>query len=67
MKSGIRACGREKTRSYCNMIADTVSLDKKCAAIDAVVAKRRKQLEGLADYCKGMIYACVTGKKEVAA
>jgi len=65
MKGGMRACGREKMRLYCNMIADTACHDRKCAAIDAVVAKRRKQLEGLADYRKGMIYAYVTGKKEV--
>jgi len=42
-------------------------LDKKCAAIDAVLAKRRKQLECLAEYRKSVIYAYVTGKKEVAA
>jgi len=37
------------------------------AAIDAVVAKRRKQIEGLADYRKGMICAYVTGKKKAGA
>jgi len=41
-------------------------LDKKCAAIDATVAKCRKQLDNLAEYKKSLIYECVTGKREVA-
>lgn len=41
-------------------------LDKKCAAIDAAVAKCRAQLEDLATYKKSLIFECVTGKKEIA-
>lgn len=41
-------------------------LDKKCAVIDATVAKCRKQLDNLAEYKKSLIYECVTGKRKVA-
>lgn len=41
-------------------------LDKKCAAIDSMVAKCREELERLAEYKKSLIYEYVTGKKEVA-
>lgn len=40
-------------------------LDKRCAAIDSAVDARTKQLERLEDYRKALIYAYVTGKKEV--
>ena len=41
-------------------------LDKKCAAIDSMVAKCREELNRLAEYKKSLIYEYVTGKKEVA-
>ena len=41
-------------------------LDKKCAAIDSMVAKCREELDRLAEYKKSLIYEYVTGKKEVA-
>lgn len=40
-------------------------LDEKCAEIDAVIAKKREQLEVLEQYKKSMIYEYVTGKREV--
>ena len=42
-------------------------LDKRCAAIDSIIDARTKQLERLEDYRKALIYAYVTGKKEVPA
>lgn len=42
-------------------------LDKKCSAIDDTIAKKKEQLEVLADYKKSLIYEYVTGKKEVLA
>jgi len=41
-------------------------LDARCADIDAIIAKKRRQLDVLADYRKSLIYECVTGKREVA-
>ena len=41
-------------------------LDARCADIDAVIAKKRQQLDVLADYRKSLIYEYVTGKREVA-
>ena len=41
-------------------------LDKKCAAIDSMVAKCREELDRLAEYKKSLIYEYVTGKKEIA-
>ena len=40
-------------------------LDKKCAEIDALIAKKEQFLEELENYKKSMIYEYVTGKKEV--
>lgn len=40
-------------------------LDKKCAAIDNLIAQKEKFLLELEDYKKSMIYEYVTGKKEV--
>ena len=40
-------------------------LDERCTAIDSIVDVRTKQLERLEDYRKALIYAYVTGKKEV--
>ena len=40
-------------------------LDDRCAAIDSVIDTRTKQLERLEDYRKTLIFAYVTGKKEV--
>lgn len=40
-------------------------LDKKCAEIDAIITKKREQLDVLEQYKKSMIYEYVTGKKEV--
>ena len=42
-------------------------LDERCAAIDSVIDARTKQLERLEDYRRALIYAYVTGKKEVSA
>ena len=41
-------------------------LDARCADIDAIIAKKRRQLDVLADYRKSLIYECATGKREVA-
>ena len=41
-------------------------VDRKCAAIDSMVAKCREELDRLAEYKKSLIYEYVTGKKEVA-
>lgn len=38
-------------------------LDRQCAAIDAKVAERTRQLGKLAEYRKSVIYEYVTGKK----
>lgn len=40
-------------------------LDERCAAIDSIIETRNKQLERLEDYRKALIFAYVTGKKEV--
>lgn len=40
-------------------------LDEHCTAIDSIIDARTKQLERLEDYRKALIYAYVTGKKEV--
>ena len=40
-------------------------LDERCDAIDSVIDARTKQLERLEDYRKALIFAYVTGKKEV--
>ena len=40
-------------------------LNKKCSEIDLIIAKKKEQLEVLADYKKSLIYEYVTGKKEV--
>lgn len=40
-------------------------LDERCAAIDSVIDIRTKQLERLEDYRKALVFAYVTGKKEV--
>jgi len=37
----------------------------KCAKIDALIQKKGKLLEQLESYKKSLIYAYVTGKKEV--
>ena len=42
-------------------------LDERCAAIDSAIDARTQQLERLEDYRKALIYAYVTGKKEVPA
>ncbi len=42
-------------------------LDERCAAIESIIEARTKQLERLEDYRKALIYAYVTGKKEVPA
>ena len=42
-------------------------LDERCAAIDSAIDARTKQLERLEDYRRALIYAYVTGKKEVSA
>lgn len=40
-------------------------LDERCAAIDSVIETRTKQLERLEDYRRALVFAYVTGKKEV--
>lgn len=40
-------------------------LDERCAAIDSVIDTRTKQLQRLDDYRRALIFAYVTGKKEV--
>lgn len=40
-------------------------LDARCADIDAVIARKRRQFDVLADYRKSLVYECVTGKREV--
>lgn len=40
-------------------------LDERCDAIDSVIKTRTKQLERLEDYRKALVFAYVTGKKEV--
>jgi type I restriction enzyme S subunit len=40
-------------------------LDERCAAIDSVIDTRTKQLQRLEDYRKALVFAYVTGKKEV--
>jgi type I restriction enzyme S subunit len=40
-------------------------LDERCAAIDSVIDTRTQQLQRLDDYRKALIFAYVTGKKEV--
>ena len=41
-------------------------LDKKCAAIDRVVAEKESLVADLEAYKKSLIFECVTGKMEVA-
>ncbi len=40
-------------------------LDEKCSEIETIIAKKKEQLEIIADYKKSVIYEYVTGKKEV--
>lgn len=40
-------------------------LDRRCAVIDSIIDTRTKQLERLEDYRKALVFAYVTGKKEV--
>ncbi len=40
-------------------------LDNKCAEIEAIISRKQKQMDILADYKKSVIYEYVTGKKEV--
>ena len=40
-------------------------LDKKCAGIDALIAKKQQYLTEIENYKKSLIYEYVTGKKEV--
>lgn len=42
-------------------------LDQKTNEIDSIIAKKKKQLDVLAEYKKSLIYEYVTGKKEVPA
>lgn len=41
-------------------------LDRKCAAIDRVVAEKEGLIADLEQYKKSLIFECVTGKREVA-
>ena len=40
-------------------------LDKKCAEIDTLIAKKTALLEEMENYKKSVIYEYVTGKKQV--
>ena len=40
-------------------------LDERCAVIDSVIDTRAKQLERLDDYRRALVFAYVTGKREV--
>lgn len=40
-------------------------LDKKCSAIDELIAKKEQYLSEIENYKKSLIYEYVTGKKEV--
>ena len=40
-------------------------LDERCGEIDSIIETRTKQLERLEDYRKALVFAYVTGKKEV--
>ena len=40
-------------------------LDKKCAEMDALIARKTALLEEMESYKKSVIYEYVTGKKEV--
>lgn len=51
------------TKQEQNEIVDY--LDKKCSETDCIIAKKKKQLEILANYKKSIIYEYVTGKREV--
>lgn len=42
-------------------------LDKKCAAIDKLIADKEQVIDKLEEYKKSLIYECVTGKREVPA
>ena len=39
-------------------------LDKKCAAIDKLIAEKKRIIDTLEEYKKSLIYECVTGKRE---
>lgn len=41
-------------------------LDKRCGEIDSIIETRTKQLERFEDYRKALVFAYVTGKKEVS-
>ena len=51
------------TKQEQNEIVDY--LDKKCSETDCIIAKKKEQLEILANYKKSIIYEYVTGKREV--
>ncbi|GHV84875.1 hypothetical protein AGMMS50230_04830 [Spirochaetia bacterium] len=40
-------------------------LDKKCSAIDKIIAERQDLIEKLTEYKKSLIYEAVTGKMEI--
>ena len=42
-------------------------IDKKTMEVEAIIAKKKEQLDVLSDYKKSFIYEYVTGKKEVPA
>ena len=41
-------------------------LDRKCAAIDRMMAEKERLIGDLEAYKKSLIFECVTGKREVA-
>lgn len=47
-------------------LAIAAYLDRKCAAIDRVVAEKEGLIADLEQYKKSLIFECVTGKREVA-
>lgn len=40
-------------------------LDRKCTAVNSIIEKRQKLIDGLEQYKKSLIYEVVTGKREV--
>ena len=42
-------------------------LDKKCEAIDKLIELKKEKIEKLKEYKKSLIYACVTGRREINA
>lgn len=55
-------------KKHCRAVGEGIVeyLDRKCAAIDRVVAEKEGLIADLEQYKKSLIFECVTGKREVA-